>query len=183
MSEIDPFIHCPVFNTENFILRRTSLEDAGDLLLCYSDKAAVPYFNSDNCETDFYFQTLDEMQGYINVWDREYSERVYVRFTVIDRKTKRAVGTMEFCPWSKSVEGYGKLAVLRIDLASGYETEPVITEILQLVSDYLCDLFDVENIFTKAVPEDKERIEALIHNGFTKLENNLIVPFRHYYIL
>lgn len=182
MTGINPFELCPVFTTENFFLRQTVPEDAGDLLLCYSDKEAVRFFNSDNCRTDFYFQTLEEMQKYMKVWEREYREKVYVRFSIIRKAGETAIGTIEFCPWRKSVEGYGKLAVLRIDLGSIYETEAVIMELLKAVEEYFYGLFQVERVITKAIPEAEERIKALLRCGYRKLKTGAVVPFDGYYI-
>ncbi|WFR54882.1 GNAT family protein [Anaerocolumna sp. AGMB13025] len=179
---MNPFEHCPSFRTENYIFRQTSLEDACDLFECYSDKEAVRFFNSDNCHTDFYFQTLKDMKAYMQIWEQEYQDKVYVRFSILAKDSNKAIGTIEFCPWNKKTEGYGKLAVLRIDLASSYEKEGVITEVLKAVEDNLYDLFQVEQVFTKAVPEATARMQALLNCGYQKVAEGTIVPFGDYYI-
>ena len=48
----DVYENCPVFENDSYILRMTSQEDKSDLLKVYSDKAAVSFFNSDNCGGD-----------------------------------------------------------------------------------------------------------------------------------
>ena len=54
----DVYENCPVFENDSYILRMTSQEDKSDLLKVYSDKAAVSFFNSDNCGgDDFYYTT------------------------------------------------------------------------------------------------------------------------------
>lgn len=181
MTKVNPFEQCPAYTTSNFQLRKTIPEDAPDLLLCYSDKEAVKLFNSDNCHTDFYFQTLPVMQEYMEVWEREYQEKVYVRFSVLDKASQKAIGTIEFCPRNKKTNGYGKLAVLRIDLASHYETEIILTELLNTINEYFYELFQVDRVITKAVPEAKGRISALISGGYNKVDEG-IVPFGDYYI-
>lgn len=40
---------CPVLENEKFMLRLFQEEDCDDLLKVYSDKNALPFFNSDNC--------------------------------------------------------------------------------------------------------------------------------------
>jgi hypothetical protein len=92
------------------------------------------------------------MKAYMLIWEQEYRGKVYVRFSILTKDTNKALGTIEFCPWCKKAEGYGKLAVLRIDLASPYEKENVITEVLKAIEDNLYELFRVEQVFTKAVP-------------------------------
>lgn len=44
----DVYQDFPVFEDNNYMLRALVKEDAADLLKVYSDKAAVPFFNSDN---------------------------------------------------------------------------------------------------------------------------------------
>lgn len=45
---------CPVFESEKYLLRMVEQGDAADLLSVYSDEKAVPIFNSDNCNGDYY---------------------------------------------------------------------------------------------------------------------------------
>ena len=58
----DVYECCPVFETEKYILRFVKEEDADELLKVYSDKNALPFFNSDNCNGDnFYYATKERM--------------------------------------------------------------------------------------------------------------------------
>lgn len=41
-----------VLESEAFLLRLAEPEDCDDLLRVYSDKNALPFFNSDNCDGD-----------------------------------------------------------------------------------------------------------------------------------
>lgn len=54
MSDI--YEKCPVLEDSKFILRLVEEKDAKDLLSVYSDKNALPFFNSNNCNGDnFYY--------------------------------------------------------------------------------------------------------------------------------
>ena len=55
---IDVYEQIPVMESDKFLLREIEAADAEDLLKVYSDKDAVPLFNSDNCVNDFYFFQL-----------------------------------------------------------------------------------------------------------------------------
>ena len=44
--------NCPVLENEKFIIRLFMNEDCDDLLEVYSDKNALPFFNSDNSDGD-----------------------------------------------------------------------------------------------------------------------------------
>ena len=52
----DVYKKCPAFENDSFLLRFSQLDDARDLVSVYSDKNALPFFNSDNCHGDnFYY--------------------------------------------------------------------------------------------------------------------------------
>lgn len=60
---MDVYKKCPIMENENFLLRLVKSEDVEDLWNVYSDKRAVPFFNSDNCDgDDFYYETLARME-------------------------------------------------------------------------------------------------------------------------
>ena len=53
---------CPTLESEKFVIRLFKDEDVDDLLKVYSDKLALPFFNSDNCDGDnFYYSTKERM--------------------------------------------------------------------------------------------------------------------------
>ena len=71
----------PVFENNDYLLRFVKTEDAKDLLKVYSDKNALPFFNSDNCHGDnFYYNTREKMDKAIDFWLYSYKERFFVRF-------------------------------------------------------------------------------------------------------
>lgn len=54
---------CPTLESEKFAIRLFQNGDCDDLLKVYSDKNALPFFNSDNCDGDnFYYATKEEWQ-------------------------------------------------------------------------------------------------------------------------
>lgn len=42
----DVYENCPAFENDKFLLRFSQLDDAEDLVSVYSDKNALPFFNS-----------------------------------------------------------------------------------------------------------------------------------------
>ncbi|MGE5654475.1 MAG: GNAT family N-acetyltransferase [Bacillota bacterium] len=171
---MNPYERCPVFETEHFILRLVQESDAEDLLACYSDPDAQRFFNSDNCTSDFSYATKEEMQECIRFWLRSYQARYFVRWSVIDKQSKGAIGTIEMFG---DPQGWG---VLRVDLAASYETEALLDELFSLASKHFFKLFKVDKMLTKAIPAATARIAALQKNSFDPAE----VPGReHYYLL
>lgn len=71
----DVYEVCPQFEDAQYLLRFLSENDDHDLLKVYSDKKAVPLFNSDNCFGDFYFTSLETMQNVIKAWQEEYQKK------------------------------------------------------------------------------------------------------------
>lgn len=54
---------CSQYEDESYVLRQVRKEDKKDLLKVYSDKKALPFFNSDNCGgDDFYYTTEERME-------------------------------------------------------------------------------------------------------------------------
>ena len=83
---IDVYKTCPSFITQRFSLRLVSKGDAPGLLKVYSDKVAQPYFNADNCTSDFRYATLREMQQCVDMWLWSYQQRHFVRWTITHGK-------------------------------------------------------------------------------------------------
>jgi [ribosomal protein S5]-alanine N-acetyltransferase len=179
----NPYEECPIYETNSFILRFVLESDAEDLLKCYSDPASAKIFNSDNCTSNFIYHSLEEMKKCIQFWIQNYENQCFIRFSIIDKKINKAVGAIEcFAKQGTFEKNFGRVGVLRIDLVSEYETKALITEILNVVYDNFYEVFEVQSIITKAIPEAEQRIEALRKSGYIELNVNPIMPFDSYYI-
>ena len=171
---IDVYEQIPVMGSDKFLLREIIEDtDAEDLLKVYSDKAAVPLFNSDNCVNDFYFVSLKEMRDTIAFWKREYQNRYYVRWAIIDKNANQAIGTIELFN-RKAKDYFNNCGLLRLDLRSDYEKQDIIEDILGIIIPETKEMFACERIATKAIPIAKERIRALEHMGFCLSEESVI---------
>jgi len=157
----DPFESCPAVETERFTLRLVQTEDAGDLLNCYADLRTRAIFTADKYIRDFRYQTLEDMEECIRFWLEEYRNRVYVRFSILDRTASRAIGTAEMFNATGHLADGDALGILRLDLASPYEKQPYLQALLECCVASFDGLFAVERIATLAVPSAKERISAL----------------------
>lgn len=165
----DIYRKCPQFSTEVITLRLTSDKDTEDLLKCYSDIEAVPFFNADNCNgDDFYYTSLERMRQAVDFWEDSYQSKQFVRMTVIYNQTKEKIGTIEMFNRGNT-RHYGKHGLLRIDLRSQYERKNVIEEILDLANLYFYEVFGVDYIITKAIKSAGERILSLQSKGYDYL--------------
>ncbi|MBI9052040.1 MAG: hypothetical protein JEZ00_21680 [Anaerolineaceae bacterium] len=178
----EPYAQCPIYKTKHFLFRMVEPADAKDLLSCYADPLAAPLFNSDTCTSDFVYHTIQEMQDCINFWLDEFQKKIYMRFSILDQTTQRAIGTMEWCIKPNTYEGLGKVAVLRLDLPSVYENEQTISEILQMLEENFYEHFDVDSIISKAIPAAKARIQSFTITGYSKLDPNPVLPYADYYL-
>lgn len=175
----DPFETFPVYRTEQLTFRNVEEDDAADLFRCYSDPISLRHLNHDNCTTDFAFQTVDAMKDYIRVWQDEYRERRYLRWSVVEQHTETAIGTIELVPISEPMEGIGKVGILRIDLLSSYETEAIYRAILEMaIANYYRD-FQIDWLITKAFPADRQRVRSLLKHHFAAIDG--ILPYPHYF--
>ena len=161
----NPYVKCPEYETQNFILRLVSMDDAEDLLLCYNDPEAQKFFNADNCTSDFKYSTLEEMKACLGFWLDAYKNRYFLRFSIVDKSINKAVGTIEIFGGEHGGEPTD-FGVLRIDIRHEYENEEALAELIS-VSDSFFDDVNVEMFITKAIPEAVHRINALLKNGYT----------------
>lgn len=184
---MDVYKACPRFENEHFSLRYVQIEDCSDLLKVYSDDKAVPLFNSDNCGgDDFHYTTEERMLEAIKYWFFEYERKGFIRWSIIDKSTIQAIGTIELFH-RKSKDYFTKCGLLRLDLRSDYEAADKITNILSPILQPTFKLFHCNKIATKAIPEAKERINALKALGFSLSDEKLIghdgTEYTDYFVL
>lgn len=178
----NPYKIGTTYESDKFYYRQVKISDAQSLLACYSDERAVSLFNSDNCASDFYYRRKIEMINCIKFWNSEYKSKYYIRYAVIDKNSKIAIGTLEFFAKKTSHSEYGRVGVLRIDLCTEYESQEMINDILIMVEENFVRDFDVDVIITKAIPLAFERIDSLRGNSYKKIEEKGIVNYEHYYL-
>lgn len=150
---------CPTYETDTFTLRLIKVEDAENLLNCYSDKQVSQKANKDYCTSDFYYTTVKEMEECIRFWLKEYEEQRYVRFAIILKSTDKAVGTLEIFG--------GEDGVLRIDIACSFEKH--IEELIRLTVFNLIKDFNIKSLKIKA-SNTPDRIPLLEKYGFIPSE-------------
>lgn len=171
---------CPTYTKELITLRKIMKEDLEELLKCYSDKKAVPLFNSDNCHGDnFYYPTMEKMRQAIDFWEQSYNNGYFVRWTVILNSTNEKIGTIEMFHRIASDE-FNHYGILRIDLQSKYEIEPIIENILSVANEFFYKAFDVKAILTKAIPTANERICALNKMGYKTINKKFMIYDDYY---
>ena len=172
--------NCPQIENDRYLLRFVEKNDADDLLKVYSDKNALPFFNSDNCDGDnFYYPTKGKMQNAIEFWLKSYETRWFVRWVIVDKTTSGVIGSVEM--FHRTAEDdFNDVGVLRLDVRSDYEKSEVILELLRLFAPDAYKLFDCNEIITKVPIYAVERMEAVQRYGFSKSESLLIGTNDHY---
>lgn len=165
---------CPTLGNETYMLRLVQERDAKDLQKVYGDKFALPFFNSDNCHGDnFYCPTTERMREAIRCWLMEYKNRGFVRFSIIERGSDTAIGTIELFN-RVSEDSFNDCGILRLDVGSRYECEKVLCEILSIIIEPAYELFECKLIATKAPIYAVERIAALRKIGFEKSDEKVV---------
>ena len=109
------------------------------------------------------------MEKCIRSWLNAYKKRGFIRYSIIDKNTNRAIGTSEIFG--------GAFGVLRIDVRHEYENEAALSELLK-TADLFFDDFDTKKFITKAIPEAEARINALVKNGYVPCT----VKYEHYFM-
>lgn len=172
--------NCPKFENDKYLLRFVEKEDINDLLEVYSDKNALPFFNSDNCDGDnFYYPTNEKMDNAINFWRESYQTKWFVRWTIVDKHISKAIGTIEMFH-RISDDNFNNMGVLRLDVKSDYEKSEVLKGLLELFIPPAYELFDCDEIITKIPIYAVERLDAMQNYGFTKSKYFMIGTNDHY---
>lgn len=174
MMKTNVYESVPIFENEDFLLRQVNKQqDAKDLLSVYSDRKAVPLFNSDNCHGDlFYYDTMEKMEKALDFWEFSYREKYFVRWAVVDKKCGCAIGTIELFH-RDAADFFTDCGLLRLDLRSDYENEQTIEAILNLILPDTCEMFYCDKIATKATALARDRRTALIKLGFCATNEKL----------
>ncbi len=170
----DVYLNCPQYENEIYLLRMVKKDDKVDLLKVYSDKKAVPLFNSDNCGgDDFYYTTENRVEQAIDYWLWEYNRKGFVRWSIISKATNEVIGTIEL--FHRDANDYfTNCGLLRLDLRSDYEKQDDIISILNIIIEPTYKLFECNKIATKAIATAIERISALKKIGFKKSNEKLV---------
>lgn len=167
------FEACPVLENEEYIIRPLKDEDCDDLLKVYSDKNALPFFNSDNCNGDnFYYATKERMAEAIDFWNMSYENGWFARLSIVDKTKAQVIGTVELC-LRVSEDAFNNMGILRVDVRSDYEHEDILFDIFTLITPELEKILGCNGVITKAPIYAVERIKAIQRVGFTKSEHLL----------
>jgi RimJ/RimL family protein N-acetyltransferase len=173
----NPYEICPTFETKSFVLRLVSEEDSEGLLKCYSDNKAQKIFNSDRCTGDFCIHKIEDMLQCIKAWLYAYSQQEFIRFAIIDKSLSKAIGTVEMFGYVGKYKN--KTGILRVDVSSEYENVDYLSEIFSVCNEYFFDLFEVDIIATKAIPQAVERRNTLLKIDFCE---GKVYEGEHYYL-
>lgn len=168
----DPYDQCPEYESEHFLLRLVSLNDAEDLLECYKTPSPSVIANGEYCGYGYGAQTVEEMHEYISKWLEEYHNRSFARFSILDKKSGKAVGTIEI--FASGLNGH---SVLRMDLLTLYENQANADELLKISDSFFHD-FGCDKIVTK----EGSRACSLIRNGYEPYPVNEIWERYNYYV-
>ena len=164
----DVYERRPVYENELIRLRPLEKDDAEALLQCYADPYAAPIFNADNCDDDFRYHTLEQMQKAVDFWLYCYENRFFLRWTIVDQALDLPIGTVEMFH-KEAEDGVHHTGVLRLDLRSSHETRGYVNAVLAECVRHFYEDFNVVTIYTKAVPTAVERRVALEACGFEPL--------------
>lgn len=165
---------CPSYESERYLVRPLIESDLDDLFEIYSDKSALPYFNSDNCDGDnFYYPTKERMGEAVKFWLDAYKNGWFVRFTVVDKSTKKAVGTIEMFR-REATDAFNNCGVLRLDVRSDCERADILYGIISVIVPPSFEQFGCDKIITKAPNYAVERIAAVEKFGFKKSKNLMV---------
>lgn len=179
---MNPFIDCPVYETEHFIIRKLKREDAEALFSCYSDSDAARFFNGDCCGDDFYYTDLEKFKECVEFWLERYEVQDFVRWSILVKETDYLIGTIEICPSLKYAVDGKRMGILRIDLKSDYERQEVLNELMSILIEHVYDDFQVSSLLMKIQKDAEERQNLIETYQFVTAKDECNISFVDYYI-
>lgn len=124
---LNAYLECPTIKTKSFTIRLIRKADSESLFQCYNDERAVCLMNDDNCDFGFYVESREKMLETIGYWLDFYEKQYFIRFSIVDNATDKAMGT---------IEGFvGETGVLRVDISSDFEKASCLSEIFEFAKD------------------------------------------------
>jgi hypothetical protein len=134
----DPFVSCPVYETDNLLFSKVREQHAEELFKCYSDPVTVSHMNNDNCGGDWDVSSIEIVRRGIRGWESEYDAKFYIRWSITHKESKRIIGTIEIAPvpnTTRFFDGMCSTGILRMDILSSFEKEEIFSEILKMARD------------------------------------------------
>ena len=172
--------NCPVLEDSQYLLRLVKTDDVNDLLEVYSDKNALPFFNSDNCDGDnFYYPDKEKMEAAVGFWVQAHENKWFVRWAIVDKTASKVIGTIEMFHRTAD-DDFNDVVVLRLDVRSDYERSDVLQALFALIVPSSYDLFYCSEVITKIPNYAIERIDAARKYGFIKSDSLMIGTNDHY---
>jgi len=168
----------------DLVFRELKFDDVDKLLPIYSNALNLPYFNSDNCDDNFFYDTKDKMVSAVNFWIEATEKGWFIR-QVIEFK-RIIIGTIEIC-FRPSNDFYNNMIILRIDVDNKYEKMDIISNIIKYALKYSVGMHDCKGLFIKGPEYATERIKAFLDNGLELCSEPAICNdgnkyFSYYYV-
>ena len=176
----------PEIKLNHFVIRKLVKSDADDLLTVYSDKRALPFFNSDNCHGDnFYYPTVERMESAVDFWEQSFRNGWFVRLSVVDQSANKAIGSVEVF-LRTAEDAFDQTVLLRVDVGFDYENESMLSELFSGLTLPALEWFGCQRIATKAPVYAVDRRNALQKAGYAESDCSLVghdgTLYSHYWV-
>ncbi|MEE1296192.1 MAG: GNAT family protein [Bifidobacterium sp.] len=169
---MDIYEQCPTMQDDRYLARPLKPGDAFDLFPVYSDVAALPFFNSDNCDGDnFHYATITRMQEAVDFWIGAYLKGWFVRWSIVDKATGALIGTIEMC--RRRADDAFDDVVLRVDVSSKYERAGHLASLLRVALQG-APYFGAPRVILKVPVYAIERAKAATAVGFKPSDGLLV---------
>ncbi|MGR6543811.1 bis(5'-nucleosyl)-tetraphosphatase (symmetrical) YqeK [Paenibacillus tundrae] len=146
----------PELETERFILRQITHDDAKDIFQTFSLDEVTKYYDVES------FTNIEQAEQLIQTWHQRFENKQAIRWGIALKSDNRVVGTCGFHGW---VKNHHKAAI-------GYELTPqfwrqgVMTEVLGKIMEYGFDTLELNRIEAFVEPENVGSRRVLEKVGF-----------------
>ncbi|WP_139487911.1 GNAT family N-acetyltransferase [Brevibacillus dissolubilis] len=161
----------PTLETERFILREMTAEDAADLYSYYNDPELTKFLDW------FGPSSVEHAEELIAYWRQQFEEDTFMRFGIASKEDNKIIGTIPINPvrgpfrWRLPI-------VLGYELSREHWNKGIMTEALQAVIPYVFETLNNHRIIAEVVPDNHSSLRVLEKLGFEK-EGYLKQHFYH----
>lgn len=146
----------PILETDRFVLRRITLEDANEIFDYFSKDEVTKYYNSDS------FTDIQQAVQLIEKWDERFKGEQSIRWGIARREDNILIGSCGYHNW---VHKYFKAEI-------GYELSPlfwrqgVMTEVFKPILTYGFEQMKLHRIEALYDPANTASKKSLMKAGF-----------------
>lgn len=156
MEKIDS-LQWPIIETEKYLLRKLTEEDATDIFAYFSDDEVTKYYDCDS------FKSMEDALNFIASKEKTFLEGKGIRWGITNKNdTAKIIGTIGYHKWNKDFYK----AEIGYDLSKDYWGQGVMSDVIPSVIEFGFNHMSLNRIEAQLHPDNIGSKRVLEKAGF-----------------